>query len=116
MNVEELRNYCLAKSCVTEEFPFDETTLVFKVCNKMFLVISLDNPTLIRLKCEPTYAIELRERYAGINAAFHFNKMHWNQVSIMGDITDKLLCSLIDHSYAQVVAKLPKSQRRDLHH
>ncbi|MEO8712066.1 MAG: MmcQ/YjbR family DNA-binding protein, partial [Parafilimonas sp.] len=42
MNIEILREYCLSKKAVTEDFPFGETTLVFRVKEKIFLLVSLD--------------------------------------------------------------------------
>lgn len=107
MNIEEIRLYCLRKKAVTEEFPFDETTLVFKVMGKIFVCISLDNPNLISMKCQPEYALELREQHPEINEARYFNKKYWNQVSLNGNLTDDLIRSLIDHSYSEVVKKIP---------
>ena len=67
MNIEEFREYCLSKKAVTEEFPFDEQTLVFKVLGKMFSLSGLEHqPTTANLKCDPERAIELREQYDGI--------------------------------------------------
>jgi predicted DNA-binding protein (MmcQ/YjbR family) len=81
MNIEELREYCLNLKGTTEEFPFDEVTLVLKVQGKMFALIPLDNPeTQIALKCDPERAITLREEYESIVPAWHFNKKHWNTV------------------------------------
>ena len=56
LDAEDIRNYCIAKKCVTEGFPFDETSLVFKVCNKMFAILSLDDSFSINLKCNPEKA------------------------------------------------------------
>jgi predicted DNA-binding protein (MmcQ/YjbR family) len=54
MNIEQIREYCLRKKGVTEEFPFDEETLVFKVMSKIFILASLDSiPLQINLKCDP---------------------------------------------------------------
>lgn len=111
MNIETIREYCIAKQYTTEEFPFDETTLVFKVMGKIFLAIALDNPTKVTMKCSPIYALELRESYNGIEGAWHFNKKYWNQVSLLGDIPDPLILSLIDHSYSEVVSTLPKKEQ-----
>ena len=115
MNIEEIREYCLGKSQATEDFPFDETTLVFRVMNKIFACISLDNPDWFCLKCDPDYAIELRDRYSGITGAFHWNKKYWNQLDITHEtVPDKLILELIDHSYNEVVKKLPKKLRLQL--
>ena len=66
MDIEQIRAYCLSKPHATEDFPFDETTLVFRVMNKIFASIGLDDVDWFCLKCDPEYAIELREHYAGM--------------------------------------------------
>jgi len=115
MNIEELRDYCLNLRGTTEEFPFDEVTLVLKVQGKMFALIPLDNPeTQISLKCDPERSITLREEYEAIVPAWHFNKKHWNTVKIDHSISGILLCELINHSYNLVVAGLPKKLREEL--
>ena len=103
MDIETIRDYCIRKKGTTEEFPFDNVTLVFKVMGKMYACIGLDNPEWLSLKCAPEYALELREHHSGIEGAYHFNKKYWNQVSLQGDIDDKLILSLIDHSYEEVI-------------
>lgn len=113
MNIEDIRIYCMAKAMVTEEFPFDDVTLVYKVAGKMFAVVSLDRPTRLVLKCDAERALELREQYPGIEPAWHFNKKYWNQHELP-TLSDVLVKELIDHSYAEVVAKLPKYIRRQL--
>lgn len=116
MNVEDLRIYCISKPGVTESFPFDETTLVFKVMNKMFAIVGLDRePLFVNLKCEPEYAIELRETYDGmIIPGWHMNKHHWNSVFLESEISLDLYKSLIDLSYDLIVKSLPKKKREEL--
>ena len=111
MDIEALRQYCLSKKAVTECFPFDETTLVFKVVDRMFLLVDLEHPDCVSMKCNPDYAIELREHYNGIEGAYHFNKKYWNQVALNSDVPDSLIRDLIDHSYEEVVGKFTKKQR-----
>ena len=111
MNIEEFTEYCLAKPGVTEEFPFDETTLVFKVMGKMFALTNLDGDWSLSLKCDPERAIELREQYPAIQAAYHMNKTHWNSVYMDGSLSQKLILELVDHSYRLVVDKLPLKLR-----
>jgi len=111
MNIEEFVDYCIKKEGVTEEFPFDESTLVMKVYGKVFALTGLDGAFSINLKCEPERAIELREEYSAILPGFHMNKKHWNTVHVDGTISDKMLCELIDHSYQLVYSKLPKKLR-----
>ena len=115
MNIEELRDYCLSLKGATEHFPFDEFSLVLKVQGKMFGLIPLDNTEpQIALKCDPERAIQLREEYEAITAAYHFNKKHWNSVRIDSSISQSLLLELIQHSYDLVVAGLPKKLREEL--
>ena len=119
MNIEELRDFCISKKGVTEHFPFDDVTLVFKVMNKMFALSGLDDwekgVQKINLKCNPENAIALREEYDGINPGWHMNKVHWNTVTLNNsDVPDSLFRELIDHSYDLVVASLPKKTKKEL--
>jgi predicted DNA-binding protein (MmcQ/YjbR family) len=115
MTLETLRDYCLKKKGTTEDFPFDEVTLVMKVMGKMFALISLDSvPLSINLKCDPELAIELRERYEAVEPGYHQNKKHWNTVTIDGSIPNKELIGMIDHSYDLVVKGLKKGERDTL--
>jgi predicted DNA-binding protein (MmcQ/YjbR family) len=113
-NKESFRLYCLNKKAVTESFPFDETTLVFKVAGKIFALLSLDAVNLrVNLKCNPERAIELREQYTGIIPGFHMSKKHWNTVITDGSFDHKLFKELIDHSYDLVLQSLTKKIRKD---
>lgn len=115
MNVEELREFCLSRKGTTECFPFDEVTLVFKVMGKMFALIPLDEPDLrIALKCNPERLIQLRETYSAITPAHHFNKAYWNSVLVCPEIPVELLRELVNHSYDEVVAKLPRKLKEEL--
>ena len=114
MNIEDYRTYCLNKPGVTESFPFDEKTLVFKVGNKMFALTDVDNFSFVNLKCDPERAIELRETFNGVKPGYHMNKSLWNSVYTENDVPDKLLLDLIDHSYELIVASLPKKVRDGL--
>ncbi|CAG0995909.1 MAG: MmcQ/YjbR family DNA-binding protein [Bacteroidetes bacterium] len=107
MNIEEFRNYCISKKNVSEDFPFDEQTLVFKVMGKMFALCDTHLFISINLKCEPTFSDELREQYVGITPGYHMNKKHWNTVSVRSDVPDSLIYKLIDHSYHLVIKSLP---------
>lgn len=112
MNIEEIRDYCLAKAGVTEGFPFNESTLVFKVMNKMFALTGLDgDPPYVNLKCDPERAIELRAQYEDIQAGYHMNKAQWNSVYYTGSITSDLIRELIDQSYGLVVQGLKRADR-----
>ncbi len=112
MNVEALRDYCLAKKGVTEGFPFGEDVLVFKVMGKMFALVNLRRlPLGVNLKCDPERAIELRERYASVQPGYHMDKRTWNTVVLDGTIPDAEVRDMVDHSYALVVAGLRKADR-----
>lgn len=113
MDIESIREYCLGKPWATEEFPFDETTLVFKVAGKMFACLPLERSEWLMLKCDADYAIELRDRYEAIAPAWHFNKKYWNQ-HLIPALDDELIKHLIDHSYEEVVKKLTRKVRAEL--
>lgn len=115
MNVEVFRTYCLAKKGVTEEFPFDEHTLVFKVMGKIFAITGLERiPFSVNLKCDPERSLELREYHPEIIPGYHMNKKHWNTVDFTGGLTTKMLHELIDHSYDLVVNSLTKKLKQEL--
>ncbi|RVU01613.1 MmcQ/YjbR family DNA-binding protein [Mucilaginibacter limnophilus] len=114
MDIEQLRDYCLAKPGVTEGFPFGEETLVFKVGEKLFLLIGLDDASSFNVKCDPELAVELRERYNEVKPGYHMNKQHWNTVSITGSLTIKQLKDMIDHSYELVFKSLPKKLQAEI--
>ncbi|MCF8236040.1 MAG: MmcQ/YjbR family DNA-binding protein [Bacteroidales bacterium] len=107
MHIEQIRSYCLSKKQVTEGFPFDNETLVFKVAGKIFALLGLDEAR-INLKCDPQQAIELRERYPFVIPGYHMNKKHWNTIVLDEAVKDDLLKVWIDRSYGLVVSSLPK--------
>ncbi len=112
MNIENIREFCIAKKGTSDDFPFDEHTLVVRCMNKIFILISLDSdPPSINLKCDPERAIELRETYPdAIVPGYHMNKKHWNTVYVE-QISDALLRELITHSYDLIAASLKKTER-----
>ena len=114
MDVESFREFCLNKPGVSEGFPFDSKTLVFKVMGKMFALTNIDLFESVNLKCDPEYAVELRETFQGVKPGFHMNKTHWNTVSSVSDVPDKLIQDLIDLSYDLVVKSLTKRLRDEL--
>ena len=116
MNVEEFREYCMAKKGATESFPFDANTLVFKVMGKMFALCALERiPTQVNLKCDPERSVELRTEYDGrIIKGYHMHGLHWNTIMIEDNIPHALILELIDHSYELVVAKLTRKLKSEL--
>lgn len=113
MDVEEIRGYCLKKYGVSESFPFDDVTLVFKVGGKMFALLSLDGELSINLKCDPEKALELRERYSFVVPGYHMSKVHWNTIMVKSSVSDQQLKEWIDWSYELVKNSLPKKFRQD---
>ena len=114
MNLEAFRNKCFSYSGVSEGFPFDQKTLVFKVGGKMFALCDVDDFVAVNLKCDPERAISLREEYPEITAGYHMSKKHWNTVSVRDELSDELLFELLEHSYELVRASLPKKIRDEL--
>jgi len=115
MDILTYRDYCISFPGVTEDFPFDETTLVFKVLGKMFALCDIDKFESVNLKCDPVKAIQLREEYPNIvNPGYHMNKKHWNTVSIQSGLPDDLIKEWTRDSYNLVVEKIPKKDRRKL--
>jgi len=108
LNLEELREYCLAKAGVTEGLPFGEDTLVFKVGEKLFLLTSISLGNQFNVKCDPELAVELREQHPEVTPGYHMNKKLWNTVKMDGNLTDRQMATMIDHSYEQVFAGLPR--------
>ncbi len=118
MNIQQLYEFCLSKKGVTEHFPFDEDTLVFKVGGKMFALTSLSKfengqPSL-NLKCDPEKALELRSIYEAIEPGYHMSKVHWNTVHINKDVSSKMLCELINHSYQLIFNSLTKKIQAEI--
>ena len=103
MNIEELRDYCLQQPAATEDMPFGDQTLVFKVGAKIFLLVGLENGDRFNAKCDPDWAIELREQHTEIVPGFHMNKKHWNTIICSGQLTDDEIKDLVRLSYDLVV-------------
>ena len=118
MNIQQLYEFCLSKKAVTEHFPFDEDTLVFKVGGKMFCLTSLKdweqaNPSIL-VKCDPNYAEELRSQFESVKPGYHSDKKHWNSVYINKELSDKKINHFINHSYELVFKSLTKKQQQDI--
>lgn len=111
MDIESLREFCLSLPHVTEDMAFGEDYLLFRVCDKIFACCGLTRQNYLAVKCNPEYAIELREHFSGVEPAWHWNKKYWNQLSLTGELRKEVIKELIRHSYAQIVAKLPSKIR-----
>lgn len=113
MNIEQLREYCLAKPGAEETLPFGPNVLVYKVNGKMFLLFSLDGPELqFNVKCDPVHAIELREQYGCVQPGYHMNKQHWNTIVVDGSVPARQLQQWIDDSYNLISKATPKRQKK----
>ncbi len=109
LNAETIRLFCLGKPNVTESFPFGDNVLVFKVHNKIFLLLHLGEEKSFNAKCNPEKAIEFRNQYADIIPGYHMNKKHWNTVKFNGSLSKEIILELINQSYYLVFKALPKS-------
>lgn len=109
MTLEQLEAHCLRKLGACKEYPFDETTAVFKVGNKMFaLYDETALPPRINVKCDPYYALELRAMYPSVTGGYHMNKKHWNTITCNDEIEDALVLGWIDDSYELVFDSLSR--------
>jgi len=115
MDINELTEYMLAKNGTTSAYPFDDTTLVFKVINKLYALVSEDEtPSRINLKCDPEEAQILRGMHQSIIPGYHMNKEHWNTVILDGSLPDEIVYKMIDDSYDLVVSGFKKVDREKL--
>ena len=105
MDIDAIREYCLKKpGNVSEDMPFGEEALVFRINQKIFLLMMLTaRPLTINLKCDPVRAIELRERFESVQPGYHMNKKHWNTVVLDGKVPAKEVFAMIDHSFEEVL-------------
>lgn len=116
MNIEEFREHCMNVKGASESFPFDDTTLVFKVMDKMFAYCGLepkDGEFFANMKCDPERAAELRARYEGVQPGYHAAKKMWNSVYLQSDVPDELIVELLHHSVDEVIAKLSKKKQEE---
>ena len=114
MNLESFRKHCLSKKGVTEDTPFDEETLVFRVGGKIFALTDMERiPFRFNLKCDPELTIELREKYECVTPGWHMSKKHWNTVEPDSSISDNAILEMIDHSYELVFDSLSKKEREN---
>jgi predicted DNA-binding protein (MmcQ/YjbR family) len=111
MTFKQIDTYLLSKKGTTFDYPFDQEVRVYRVAEKIFALIVDKEPLSINLKCNPIYALELRSIYSSVIPGYHMNKKHWNTVMVQGDVDEKLLKELIDHSYTLIVQSLTKKQR-----
>jgi len=115
MDGDGAKAYFLNRPEAWLDFPFGPDVYVFKIKQKMFATLGWeDDLARINLKCDPQAALALRDIFDAVVPGYHMNKAHWNTVLLDGSIPAGELERMIDHSYAQVVAKLPKAERLSL--
>lgn len=103
---------CRGMPAATEEFPFGPGAAVFKIGGKMFAIVDLtDGRSSVSLKCDPGYAVALREEYPAVTAGYHLAKRHWNTVALDGSVPDDLIDEWVRDSFGLVSAALPRSRR-----
>ena len=111
MNIESIREYCLSLPLVTEAFPFDERTLVFRIFDRIFACVDLERPEWVTMKCNADYALELRDVPPEIEGARPWHKKSWHHVNLYGTLEDDFSQALIRYSYSDVVKKLKKQEK-----
>lgn len=115
MELSNLENIFLSKNGAVKEFPFDDVTMVFKVCGKMFgLIMTEKNPLQVNLKCDPQEALALREIHSCVREGYHMSKKHWNTITLDGTLEEREFLEMIDNSYNLIISKLTKKQRGEL--
>lgn len=116
MSIEDIRTYCLGLPYVEETMPFDESTIVYKVGGKWFAVTDLERHDKVVVKCDPDIAIELRDSHEEVTPAWHFNKRHWNAISLTGDLAESFIFEQIHNSYMLVIQKnvTPRALRLEI--
>ncbi len=114
MDIESIREYCLSFPLTSEDMAFGEDYLLLRVGGKIFVCLGLVRDDYVVVKCDPDYAIELRDRYPEIRPAWHWNKRYWNELSMHGSLSDSMVKALIHHSYVQVAGNLTRSVRKQI--
>ncbi|MPY67467.1 MmcQ/YjbR family DNA-binding protein [Deinococcus sp. SDU3-2] len=111
----DVRGVCAALPGSRETFPFDATTLVFKVAGKMYALTDLTaDPVTLSLKVRPQDGEALRAAYPAITPGYHLNKRHWVTVTLDGTVPEGVVRELLEASHALVVAGLTRAQRAEL--
>ena len=116
MDIVAFRDYVIEKKGVTEDLPFDESILAFRVGNKIFALTNLDAAEFsVNLKGKPEDNITNREKYPeAVTPGYHMNKKHWNTVFPNNGLTSQVFLQMVDESYDLVFQSLPKKLRDTL--
>lgn len=115
MDIEQIREYTLTFPGVTEDMPFGEDFVVFRIEGKIFMCLALeaDEPRMA-IKLAPERNEELRALFDGITPAWHWNKKHWSDI-YYGRFQEEQLHGWLRESYELVLGKLPKAVRTKYH-
>lgn len=115
MREADVRDWLLALPEAVEDYPFGPDAAVFKVAGRMFALLYHQAGALrLNLKCEPEQAQMLRDVFSEVRPGYHMNKRHWNTLALDGQLPAGEIRRQIEHSYARVVACLPRAVRNGL--
>ena len=110
-----LRKRLTTLPLATEEEPFGPGVWVYKVCGRIFALLTQDGqPARLSLKCDPARALELRAALAAVTPGYHLNKEHWNTLALDGSLPEALVEDLVEHSFECVAAGLKRAERQAL--
>ena len=115
MNSSEWREYCLTMPGAREDYP--ETWAVWRMLagKKFFALVGAhEGRECISLKCDPVYAMELRDIYPDIIPGYYLNKSHWNTIYTDGSVSEDLIRKLVQDSYTLVRKSLTKKEQQEL--
>ena len=116
MNIEQVREYTLSLFGVTEDQPFGDDNITFRLEGKIFMCLSLggdeyeikNSEPRLALKLSPERNEELRAQFSAVTPAFHWNKKHWSDV-YYEQLDNTQIEEWIKESYRLVASKLPKA-------
>lgn len=119
MNIEELREYCLSLEGVTEKTPFGkfarrfDSVLVFYILDHMFCMTDMDDFTSVTVKAAPEVIEELKMTRSSVGSHRNMSEVHWIQLNLNGDISDREIYDFVKRSYEIVKAKYTKKRKND---
>lgn len=109
MNIEDVRNCCLAKPYATEDMPFGPEYVVFRIGGKIFCCLALVLGNVVQLKWNPAEFDEIIGEYPYVRQAWHWHKRHMIQFDFdEASIPDSVVVELIDRAYSYVRQRLSK--------
>ncbi len=118
MDIEYLREYCLALDRVVEKTPFGkfspkfDSVLVFYICGHMFCMFDIDRFTGVTVKGEPERIARLHETRSSCSAHRTMNARYWIELRFGGDIPDSEILEMIRRSYDIVKTKYSRNREK----